>query len=124
MGILEKERKILKRMIDFSYRIDQYYGEKRKIKDKRRIALLQTVNLTSEQVQMVDSFYIKNYGKKISHNWHKLYQSYTGKFDKKYFPEIIFSSVYKPTVNLVSSNGKWKSSFWCGYRRNTQILIN
>ena len=99
MGILEKERRFLRRMINFSYCIGQYYGEKRKIKDKRRIALLQKVNLTSEQVEMIDSFYTKNYGKKIPYNWHKLYQSYTGKFDEQYFPEILFSSDYEPTVN-------------------------
>lgn len=99
MGILEKERRILKRMIDFSYRLGQYYGEKRKIKDERRTALLQKINYTSEQTEKIDAFYMKNYGKKIPYDWHRLYQSYTGKFDEQYFPEIIFSSVFEPTVN-------------------------
>lgn len=46
--------------------------------------------LTKEQKKEIDTFYIKNYGKKISYKWHNLFTSYSGKFDVRYIPCDIF----------------------------------
>ena len=64
--------------------------EIKNIYKKRKI--WKQVILTKEQKKQIDEFYIKNYGKKIPYNWHRLYTSYTGKFDYKYVPEYIFST--------------------------------
>lgn len=64
---------------------------------KRR--LYTKVKLTKEQENKIQKFWKENYGKRISTKWHKLYQSYTGEFDKCYFPEIIFSSELEPLLN-------------------------
>ncbi len=50
--------------------------------------------LTPEQEQEIKSIY----GKRISCKWHRLYQSYTGVFNKDYFPEILFSSKLEPKL--------------------------
>lgn len=36
---------------------------------------------------------------KISYKWHRLYQSYTGKFDYMYIPEYIFTTKIEPKSN-------------------------
>ena len=46
--------------------------------------------LTDEQKLEIDNFYKKNYGKKISYDWHNLFKNYSGKFDVKYFPINVF----------------------------------
>lgn len=57
------------------------------------------VRLTNEQRKQIDDFWKKNYKKNISTRWHRLYQSYTGTFDHRYFPEIIFSTELEPILN-------------------------
>lgn len=73
--------------------------EKKKIADKRRIKLYSQVQLTNKQKEEIDKFYLENYGKKISHNWHRLYQSFTGKFDKTYFPELLYIPDFERKMN-------------------------
>ena len=99
MKILKKEREILQKMINNSHNLGQYYGEIKKIKDGRRKKLIEKVILTKEQKKEIDYFYIENYGKKIKYDWHRLYTSYTGKFDKMYFPEILYSTKLEPLLN-------------------------
>ena len=38
----------------------------------------------------IDRLYKDNYGKKIPYDWHREYTSYTGKFNARYIPELIF----------------------------------
>ena len=72
-------------------------GEKKNIKKKK--ALINKVVLTKEQKLKIDNFYKLNYGKKIKYDWHRLYQSYTGIFNEKYFPEVLFSTELEPIFN-------------------------
>ena len=71
--------------------------EYKNIFKKRKI--FKNVKLTREQKNQIDTFYKENYGKKIKYWWHRLYMSYTGKFDYKYLPEYIFSIKMEPKVN-------------------------
>lgn len=73
--------------------------EYKKIKDPRRIKLINSVTLIEEEKSKIDNFYKINYGKTISHNWHKLYQSYTGNFDEKYFPEFLYIPYFEMIMN-------------------------
>ena len=92
--------KKLKIFLDFIQKEIRYLLLKNKeiknIKNKRKI--YETVTLTKKQEKEIIDFYRKNYGKKIDTRWHRLYQSYTGKFDKKYFPEILFSTKLEPIL--------------------------
>ncbi len=71
--------------------------EMKNIYQKRNI--YKGIKLTKDQKQQIDKFWEKNYGRKIPYLWHRLYQSYTGKFDVNYFPEYIFSLKLEPRYN-------------------------
>lgn len=73
------------------------YGEKENIRKKSK--LIKKVSLTSEQELEIQNFFIKYYGKKISTDWHRLYQSYTGRYHFDYYPEILFSTMLEPKLN-------------------------
>ncbi len=57
------------------------------------------VELGSRQEEKIHSLWKKHYGKKISTRWHRLYQSYNGKYNEKYFPEIIFTTRLERKMN-------------------------
>lgn len=65
-------------------------NEIRKIKDKRRQDIISTYPLTKEQKKQIDNFFLKNYGRKIPYDWHREFSAFTGKFDYKYIPELLF----------------------------------
>ncbi len=68
-------------------------GCQRETKDlKKRKKQFSNINLTEEQIKSVDELWLKNYGKKISKEWHRLYTSYNGQFNEKYFPEIFLTT--------------------------------
>lgn len=73
-------------------------NEKKKINDEKRVNLYKKICYTKFQNKKINDYFIKNYGKKVDTRWHRLYQSFTGKFDKKYFPEILFSSELEPLL--------------------------
>ena len=99
MGILNESRKFLRKIINCSYCLGQYYGEMKKIKNPRRRQLLDKVELSVDEMRQIDELYANNYGKKVKYDWHRLYQSYTQKFDAAYFPEYLFSSILEPKMN-------------------------
>lgn len=61
--------------------------------------LWETVVLTTEQKKEITNFFEDNYGRNFSNKWHRLYQSYTGAYNKDYFPEILFSTKLEPKLN-------------------------
>lgn len=65
----------------------------------RKRALYKDVKWTKEQQKQFDDFWKKNYGKRISNRWHKLYQASNGVFHIDYLPEIIFSTKIEPALN-------------------------
>ena len=68
--------------------------EIRNILSKRR--LYRQVALTPEQKREIDALFKENYGRRFPHAWHRLYTSYTGRFDARYMPEIIFTTRIAP----------------------------
>ena len=48
--------------------------------------------LTYSEQSVFEEFWKKTYGKKITNKWHLYYKSFTGKFDEKYFPQILYST--------------------------------
>lgn len=99
MGVLNSSRKVMKWLIEKSYRMGQLHGEMKKINDPRRQILVKKISLTEVEKREIDKLFVTNYGKKIRYDWHRLYQSYTGIFDENYFPEYLFSSILEPKMN-------------------------
>ncbi len=65
----------------------------------RKAKLYNDIKWTDAQQRQFDDFWIKNYGKKISNRWHKLYESINGVFCVEYIPEIIYSTRIEPQIN-------------------------
>ena len=65
-------------------------NEKRKIKTKKRKAILKKFVLTKEQKREIDKLFMENYGKKVPYDWHRYYASYTGNFDARFIPELLY----------------------------------
>ena len=99
MGVLSKTRAVMNNIIENSYCTGQLYGEMRKIKDPRRQKLISNVTLEDKQKREINELFQNNYRKTIRYDWHRLYQSFTGKFDACYFPEYLFSSELEPKMN-------------------------
>ncbi|ABX41585.1 sugar-transfer associated ATP-grasp domain-containing protein [Lachnoclostridium phytofermentans] len=97
MGILKKERALLNHFIDKSFCTGLKVGEYKYIWGYRN--LWRKVVLSKKQTNSIQRNFKKYYGKSFSTKWHRFYQSYTGKFDKDYFPEILFSTELEPLLN-------------------------
>ncbi len=65
----------------------------------RKLPLYKNVKWTKEQQKEFDDFWQKNYGKKISNRWHRLYEACTGIHRIDYFPESLFTIYLEPKVN-------------------------
>lgn len=90
MGIYRFVERVLIGIINFFWDFFIKIHELKNIIKKRNI--YKKYVLTKQQKQQIDEFYKKNYGKKIYYFWHRLYASYTGKFDYRFLPEYIFST--------------------------------
>ena len=75
-------------------------NEVKKFKDKRRKNIYSKINLTKEQKHEIDNVYKSNYGRKIPYTWHKHYYAFTDKFDKNYFPELLYIPEFENYMNL------------------------
>ena len=51
-------------------------------------------------MKAVDELYKINYGEKIPYTWHKNFMAHSGKFDHKYFPELLFIPEFERFMNL------------------------
>lgn len=83
--------------------INAVMGEKKKFRDKRRIEICNSTKLSQEQIDSVEKLYKNNYGKKIPLTWHRSYTAYTGRFDKYYFPEILYIPEFERYMNYNQS---------------------
>ena len=61
--------------------------------------LYKDIKWTKEQQKEFDEFWEKNYGRKISNRWHKLYEACNGVHHIDYLPEIIYSTKIEPKFN-------------------------
>lgn len=80
--------------------------EIKKFEDPRRIDIYSKVILSKEQESEIDELYEKNYGEKIPHTWHRHFTAFTGKFDKYYFPELLFIPEFERFMNINASYAK------------------
>lgn len=75
--------------------------ETKKYEDPRRKAVWSKVELSAEERQAVDEFYLRNYGKKIPLTWHRAYTAFTGNFDVQYFPELLYVPEFEYFENML-----------------------
>lgn len=87
----------LLKAVNSFYLVKIFVGEYISIFKKRK--LYKNVELTNAQEDEIQYLWKKNYNKKISTRWHRLYQSYTGKYNKLYFPEILFTIKLERKLN-------------------------
>lgn len=73
--------------------------EQRGQKDKRRQAIASQYPLTKEQKELIDDFFLSNYGEKIGYSWHQNYAAHSGKFDYKFFPELLYIPEFETFQN-------------------------
>lgn len=89
----------------YHFIIDGYYlfcaqrNEKRKISDERRQKILNKYILTSAQKLEIDTLFMKNFGQKVPYDWHRYFASYTGRFDARFIPELIYIPVIEKKFN-------------------------
>ena len=77
--------------------------EIKKFKDQRRVAITQTTKLSDKEKKQIDDYFKMNYGAKIPYTWHRHYTAFTGEFDVKYFPELLYIPEFEHYMN------QWKS---------------
>lgn len=94
-----KKKEILNIALNRVMNYLQKRGEIKKVCEKRRREIYKNIILTKEEKEKINNFYLKNYGKKIPYEWHRLYKSYTGKFDEKYFPELLYIPDFERKIN-------------------------
>jgi hypothetical protein len=73
--------------------------EIKKFQDPRRVDIFSKVVLSDEQKSDIDELYKNNYGEKIPYIWHRHYTAFTGKFDKYYFPELLYIPEFERFMN-------------------------
>ena len=93
---MSRNRDKIERALNVYTRLKLTRIEKKKVTDPRRQALINEVQLNEEQLSKIDSLFQENFGKKVPHDWHRLYQSFTGSFRENYFPELLFSTYAEP----------------------------
>jgi hypothetical protein len=76
-------------MIRFGWRSVVFIHELKNIFLKRK--LVRQVHLQDEEIRLVKAYWKELTGHNIPLWWHRLYTSYTGNFDHRFIPEIIFS---------------------------------
>lgn len=99
----KKIKQFLLWQLDNLEHINAVIGEKKKFRDKRRVEICNSTKLSQEQIDSVEKLYKNNYGKKIPLTWHKSYTAYTGRFDKYYFPEILYIPEFERYMNYNQS---------------------
>ena len=99
----KKIKQFLLGQLDNLEHINAVIGEKKKFRDKRRVEICNSTKLSQEQIDSVEKLYKNNHGKKIPLTWHKSYTAYTGRFDKYYFPEILYIPEFERYMNYNQS---------------------
>lgn len=65
----------------------------------RKRHLYRDVQISDHQEAEIQDLWERHYGKRISTRWHRLYQSYSGHFNKRYFPEMLFTTRLERKLN-------------------------
>ena len=70
-----------------------------KFKDPRRLAIANQYPLSKEQKEQIDELYVTNYGEKVNYVWHQNFAAHSGRFDYRFFPELLFIPEFEAFQN-------------------------
>jgi len=73
--------------------------EIKKMEDPRRVEIRESVTLTEKQKKEIDEYFMTYYGEKVPHTWHQYFTAYTGQFDVRYFPELLYIPEFEYFMN-------------------------
>ena len=96
---MQNFRKNIKSLIDSLKIVREKRNEIKKFKDPRRTRIFSAVDLSKVEQEQIDQYYLKYYGKKIPHTWHRHFTAFTGQFDYKYFPELLYIPEFERYMN-------------------------
>lgn len=77
----------------------QYIGEIVEINRMNSAVPVKGVKLKQEDKEKAEEYWKKHYGKRIPLKWHRKYYAFSGKFDPRYFPEILYTTKLEPLLN-------------------------
>lgn len=102
MSIYRAIERALEGAATFFWRLFILIHELKNIWSKR--ALVRSFNPTAEQKREAKEYWKSVLGYAVPLWWHRLYASYTGRFDPRYIPEILFATCLEPNAfNYVDS---------------------
>lgn len=78
-------------------KINLVFVELKNLKDRK--SEWKDCKLSNDEMRKTQSFFKEHYGKQIPLYWHRMYKNYTGIFDYRYFPEILFSTKLEEVLN-------------------------
>lgn len=106
LGLFGVFRRVLRRFCqnigDRFLILFQMIHERVKYRSSKTSWIWKSVKLTKEQKKAIDLFYKKNYGKKIPYTYHRLYTGFTGNFDVKYIPEMLYATYLERFLTDIS----------------------
>lgn len=80
--------------------------ELKRIRMPERLKIRKKISLNDDQSKEIDSYYKKYLGETIPKDWHKHYMAFTGNYDKRYFPDILYIPEFERYMNLYSEYNK------------------
>jgi hypothetical protein len=60
--------------------------------------LIRRTKLSKEEKIIIEDYWKQYYGRKIPLLWHRKYKAYSGKLDKRYFPEYLYTPKLEPKM--------------------------
>ena len=99
MSIRKNIKIQIKDTIDFFLLIRRRNNEITKFKDPRRVQIANEFPLTPEMKQQIDELYLNNYGEKVDYVWHQNFAAHAGKFDSRFFPELLYIPEFEAFQN-------------------------
>ena len=73
--------------------------EIKKIHEPSRVKIYDSIKFSKDQEEEINSLFRENLGEVVSHEWHREYTAYTGNFDYRYFPEVLYIPEFEKYMN-------------------------
>lgn len=93
--IIHTLAEVLRELQERKFRAFHKRIQKQVIFDPKRLESIKDFQLTQEQQQAIDDFYLTNYGKKVDYTCHRTYAAYSDKFS----PAFITEEIYIPELD-------------------------
>lgn len=73
--------------------------EKKQLKDPNFLKVAQSYNISKENKEAIDDFFMANLGEKIPYTWHQYFSAHSGVFNPHYFPDTLFGPYFEHYMN-------------------------